>query len=155
VKAVILPMLSEKLRQESRKEGERTSAAIEVDDQMEASLGGVHFEYEPKEAVPQKWAGRTESTEWSWQVSPTSSGPEELTLKLTPLLNIEGTLTASHIESLERKVDVTQPWWQRLSGIIGASSWQWLWAVLLAPAAAWGWGMYKRRRERQEEGENS
>jgi hypothetical protein len=155
VEAVILRRFSEALQRESARQGREIHAAIKVERVMQADLDGNMFTIAPPEADNREWKP-TSRPEWSWQITPNSSGHQILSLRLMGLINVNGMSTGTDSESLNREVDVTQTLWQRISGTLGAAWWPAFYAILaaLGGGALWGWRRYRKghdQREQQDE----
>jgi hypothetical protein len=150
--AVILRGFSEALQRESARQGREIHAAIKVERVMQADLDGNKFTIDPPEGDNQEWKP-TSRPEWSWQITPNSTGPQILSLRIVGLINVNGMSTGTDFESLNSEVEVTQTLWQRISGTLGAAWWPAFYAILAALGgwALWGWRRYRMGHDQREE----
>jgi hypothetical protein len=150
--AVILRGFSEALQRESARQGREIHAAIKVERVMQADLDGNKFTIAPPEGDNREWKP-TRRPEWSWQITPNSSGSQILSLRIVGLINVNGMSTGTDFESLNREVEVTQTLWQRISGTLGAAWWPAFYAILAALGgwALWGWRRYRMGHDQREE----
>ena len=121
VEAVILRGSSEALQQESARQGREIHATIKVERVMQADLNGIKFTIAPPEADNREWKP-TSRPEWSWQITPNTSGSQTLSLRIMGLINVNGMSTGTDFESLNREVEVTQTFgnvFRGLSALLG------------------------------------
>lgn len=152
VEAVILRRSTEALQQQSARQGREINATIKVERVMQADLNGIQFTIDPPEADDREWKP-TSRSEWSWQITPNTSGSQTLSLTIMGLINVNGMSTGTNFESLNREVEVTQTLWQRISGTLGAAWWPAFYAILAALGgwALWGWRRYRMGHDQREE----
>jgi hypothetical protein len=84
---------------------------IEVGTPMTARLIGEDFDIEPSEAVP-RVLGSTRPAEWSWTITPQSSGKKDLRLELAVLLDEDSAtplFVKKYVEVIEVQVDLFTP----------------------------------------------
>jgi hypothetical protein len=148
LEAVILRRFSEALQRESARQGRESDVTIKVERRMEADLDGNAFTISPAEAGTQEWSP-TSSPEWSWQITPNSSGPQILSLRIMGMINVDGMPTGTNALSLNRKVEITQTLRQQITGTLGASWWPAFYAILAA-LGGWAWLGWRRYRNRSE-----
>jgi hypothetical protein len=154
IEAVILRRYSAALQRESTRQGRRIDATIVVERRMQADLDGNKFTISPPEADTREWKP-TSSPEWSWQITPDSSGTQILSLRIMGLINVNGMPTGTDSDSLNRKVEVTQTLRQQITGTLGASWWPAFYAILAALGgwALLGWRRYRNRHDREPQDE--
>jgi hypothetical protein len=125
--------------------GNREGAEVQVSSRMRANLTGRGFDIvaiRPEEQA----VGLSGTTEWRWDVAPTSDEPRSLLhLTLTALVSVDGSAVPVAVRTFDRWVDVEVTWTQRASTFV-ASNWQWLWAAVLVPLGAGVWRRIMARR---------
>jgi hypothetical protein len=140
--AVIQLMLSletpmEELKQTIEAAGEKEGARIRVSDRMEARLSGPNFAITA--ITPELQAvSRIDTTEWKWEVKPSSHGRHNLHLAVSALLDVDGASTPRVIRTFDKMLEVEVAWHQRVGSFV-EENWQWLWAAILVPLVGWWW----------------
>ena len=125
--------------------GSREAAEVKVSSRMKANLAGRGFDIvaiRPEEQA----VGTSGTTEWRWEVTPTSDQPQGLLhLTLTALVAVDGSPVPIAVRTFDRWVAIEVTWTQRLSAFVG-DYWQWLWAAVLVPLGAGIWRKIKAYR---------
>ena len=125
--------------------GSREAAEVKVSSRMKANLVGRGFDVvaiRPEEQA----VGTSGTTEWRWEVTPTSDQPQGLLhLTLTALVAVDGSPVPIAVRTFDRWVAIEVTWTQRLSAFVG-DYWQWLWAAVLVPLGAGIWRKIKAYR---------
>ena len=122
--------------------GKQEGARIRVSDRMEAHLAGLGFKVEP--LTPEVQAISTLApTEWSWDIEPTRSGTQHLTLTVSALIRVHGESTPLVVQTFEKKLTIHVTLYERVKGFV-SDNWQWLWLAIGAPIASVLYTRYKR-----------
>ncbi len=125
--------------------GSREAAEVKVSSRMKANLTGRGFDVvaiRPEEQA----VGTSGTTEWRWEVTPTSDQSQGLLhLTLTALVAVDGSPVPVAVRTFDRWVAIEVTWTQRLSAFVG-DYWQWLWAAVLVPLGAGIWRKIKAYR---------
>ena len=128
-------------------EGPVVEREIEVGTPMTARLIGEDFDIEPSEAMP-RVLGSTRPAEWSWTITPQSSGKKDLRLELAVLLDEDSATPIAerkYVEVIEVRVDLfhtTARLAKSAVGLLGATG---LTVAALAGAAI---SVFRRRKGR-------
>jgi hypothetical protein len=135
----------EKLKQMIQAAGEKDGARIQVSDRMEARLTGSNFSITA--VTPEVQAvSRRDTTEWKWEVKPSSAGKQYLHLTLSAFLSVDGMATPRAIRTFDKIIEVQVTWSQQVSTFF-EDNWQWLWATLLVPIGGYFWKKKKSTSE--------
>jgi hypothetical protein len=132
--------------EELRKElpGKIEGAEIRIAPKMEARLTGQDFAIIAVKPEVQGVSGQ-ETTEWEWEVKPSSSGSHQLHLTINAILSVNGVETSRSITTFDRKITIEVSFGRVVLNFI-TNNWQWLWTAILIPVAAWVW---KKKRKSQ------
>lgn len=122
--------------------GKTEGAQIRIANKMEARLTGQDFTITAVSPEIQGVSGQ-ETTEWDWEVKPTSGGLHNLHLTINVILLINGNETPRSIKTFDKQITVQVGFGHVVSSFI-ANNWQWLWTAVLIPIAAWLWKKKKR-----------
>lgn len=113
---------------------------------MKANLAGPAFEIvslteEEQIVTPNR------VTEWAWDISPTKSGDQQLTLNLSVLVRAEGIGEKTFATSESRTVSVKINPRLAIASFI-AEYWQWLATAIVVPVGTWAWKKYSDSRKK-------
>ena len=114
---------------------------IRLTPRMTATASGEGLAVSPKEGQVQA-VSSTETTEWQWQVTPTTSGVHTLTVTLTGSLNVQGQDTPRNFLAANQTIEVPvsiPSFFQQ--------NWQWLVSTLALPAIGALWAVFRKRTQ--------
>ena len=87
--------------------------------------------------------GASASTQWRWEIKPTTAGDHPLQLGLSAIVTVDGQQKLRSIRTFDRVIKVRAKTVDPISNFL-AKSWQWLAALLVIPLVGlWAW--YRRR----------
>jgi tetratricopeptide (TPR) repeat protein len=118
--------------------GKKESANLQVADRMSATLsGGNAFDISPFGPQTQ-WISQQETTTWTWQAVPKTTGTQFLILSFDAIISIDGKEGTRNVNTLKKQIevevgtpetlgewfDLIRTWSENIS---------WLWATVLVP----------------------
>jgi transcriptional regulator with XRE-family HTH domain len=122
---------------------------LKVSDRMVGSLsGGSAFVVTPNIPIEQG-ISYTDTTNWTWQVTPTSRGEQLLILSFDALIDVNGKQTRRTINTFKRHINVDVSWpetvgeWLELIKKTGENI-SWIWLTVLIPVGGAVWALVKR-----------
>jgi hypothetical protein len=122
-------------------EGSVVERPIEVGTPMSARLVGDKFDIQPADAIP-RVLGSSRPAEWSWTITPKSSGKRELRLELAVLLDENGGTPIAvrrYVETIDVRVHLVHTSARIVKSAIGALGAAGLTVAALAGAAFSWW----------------
>ena len=135
--------------------GKKETASLKVSDKMTATLnGGSAFDVSP--SGPQvQLISRTDTTIWTWTITPKLSGTQILLLSLDALLSIDGKDGSRTVNTLTKEIDVEVAWPETFDDWITYvknlfDDLNWLWVTILVPLAALGL-RYRKKKQNPDE----
>jgi len=114
---------------------------IRLTPRMTATASGEGLAVSPEQGQVQG-VSSTETTEWQWQVTPTTSGVHTLTVTLTGSLNVQGQDTPRNFLAANQTIEVPVSipnFFQQ--------NWQWLVSTLALPAIGALWAVFRKRTQ--------
>lgn len=92
---------------------------IRVASRMRLRLIGPDFTIDDRSS-PEQWVDASESTNWSWHLTPKRAGVLVLTLRATRVMEIEGDgQVPRDLPSLDRSIIVTSDYWYSSKHLLG------------------------------------
>jgi hypothetical protein len=154
---IIEAKLSTRLDQDQLKKlideaGPSEGATIKIADRMAATLsGGSAFDISPP-GPQEQWISKSDTTAWTWEITPKSAGAQILILSFDAILTINGkddrrtintfkktiSVDVSKAESLEDWLEAIKKYGEDIS---------WIWATILIPVGGAVWAWFRRKRQ--------
>lgn len=128
-------------------------APLKVSDRIAATLsGGSAFEISPS-GPQEQWISESETTNWTWHVTPLSSGHQTLILSFDAIVSFDGKDDKRNVNTLKREIDVeVEPTSLPQSFADGlqfvkenGENLHWVWGTLLVPLVGGIWTWFRRR----------
>jgi hypothetical protein len=114
---------------------------IRLTPRMTATASGEGFDVWPKEGQVQA-VSSTQTTEWQWQVTPTTSGVHTLSVTLTGSLIVQGQDTPRTFLAANQPIEVPIS----IANFF-QQNWQWLVSTLAVPAIGALWAVFRKRTQ--------
>lgn len=136
------------LEQKITDDGARAGLSIRISQLMRARLVGNGFDIRAIDSE-QQWIPQDGTTEWRWDITPTSAGTHELHLTLDAIVTVGGASASHSIRVFDRTIKVEVTLLQQAGGF-AQRNWQWLWAAIVVPVLGLVGAWWRRRRPKAE-----
>lgn len=154
---VIEAKLSTKLDQDQLKKlideaGASEGASLKIADRMAATLsGGSAFDISPS-GPQEQWISKSDTTGWTWEVTPKSAGAQILILSFDAILTIDGKDDRRTINTFKKtisvdvsKTETIEDWLETIKKY--GEDLSWIWVTILIPIGGGIWAWLRRRRQ--------
>lgn len=154
IELLLSPTKSAQELQSSLRSHEKVeSETIQISNRMEANLSGSGFKIEA--LMPQEQAiSRGKTTQWSWEITPTKDGNQNLHLTLSAIIIVSNQKSPLVVETFDKTIEVDVSMDQHISNFV-ASNWQWLWASIFVPLFPFIWKWYQKKWGKKQPPNNS
>jgi hypothetical protein len=137
----------EELKERITEVGEKRGAKLKVSDEMQAHLSGLGFSVEALTDERQAVSAQ-ETTEWFWQIEPTETGTQTLSLTISAFVKVRGEERKRGLQTFNESLEIRVTLMDSVSGFVNRN-WQWLWTTILVPVGAWLLARRSRRTSRE------